>query len=62
MEKKICGKCNEEKYVCEFGVHKSTKDKLRKTCKECRKIECKNYREQNPEVRKLTLKTFSTNL
>jgi|LakMenE01Jun11ns_1017448.scaffolds.fasta_scaffold9784083_3 hypothetical protein len=34
MEKKICNKCKDEKDVCEFGVHKTTRDKLRKICKE----------------------------
>jgi hypothetical protein len=58
MIKKICKKCNEEKEVCEFGVHNSTKDKLRTSCNECRKIEGKIYREQNSEVRKLTVKNW----
>lgn len=58
MIKKICNKCNEEKDVCQFGVHNSTRDKLRKICKECRKIEGKIYREQNSEVRKLTIKNW----
>jgi hypothetical protein len=58
MEKKICSKCKVEKDVCEFGVHNSTKDKLRKICNECRKIEGKIYRKQNSETRKLTLKNW----
>lgn len=44
---KICGKCKEKKDVCEFGVAKTTKDKLRTICKECRKIEGQVYREKN---------------
>ena len=58
MEKKICKKCKEEKETCEFGVHNSTKDKLRTICNECRKIEGKIYRQQNSEARKLTLKNW----
>lgn len=58
MEKKICKKCKEEKEPCEFGVHNSTKDKLRTICSECRKIEGKIYRQQNSEARKLTLKNW----
>lgn len=60
MTTKICSKCEIEKDVCEFGVHNSTRDKLRKICKECRKIEGKNYREQNPEARKLTIKNWKS--
>jgi hypothetical protein len=52
MTTKICSKCETEKDVCEFGANNSTRDKLRKICKECRKIEGKNYREQNPEKMK----------
>jgi hypothetical protein len=58
MEKKICSKCGVEKEVCEFGFHKSTKDKLRTSCKECRKIEGKIYRELNTEKRKQTIKNW----
>lgn len=58
MEKKICCKCNKEKNVCEFGFHNSTKDKLRTSCKECRKIEGQIYRKKNSEKRKETLKNW----
>jgi hypothetical protein len=58
MEKKICNKCKIEKDVCDFGIHNSTKDKLRKTCKECRKIEGKIYRETNTEKRRETIKSW----
>jgi hypothetical protein len=58
MEKKICGKCKIEKDVCEFGIHNSTKDKLRTSCKECRKYEGKLYREHNSEKRKVTIKNW----
>jgi hypothetical protein len=58
MEKKICSKCKEEKDVCEFGVHNSTKDRLRTSCKECRKIDGKIYRENNVNKRKETLQNW----
>lgn len=58
MEKKICNKCKEEKQVCEFGTHNSTKDKLRNSCKECRKIEGRIYRETNAEKRKISIKNW----
>jgi hypothetical protein len=48
----------EEKNLCEFGNHNSTKDKLRTSCKECRKIESKIYRESNPERIKETAKNW----
>jgi hypothetical protein len=58
MKKKICSKCKIQKDVCEFGIHNSTKDRLRTSCKECRKDEGKSYREQNREKRKLTVKNW----
>jgi hypothetical protein len=56
METKICSKCKEEKGVCEFGVNNSSKDNLRSSCKQCRKIEGKVYRKNNIEKRKITIK------
>lgn len=58
MKKKICNKCKIEKDVCEFGIHNSTKDRLRSSCKECRKDEGKLYREQNKEKRRLSVKNW----
>ena len=52
MEKKICSKCQEEKEVCEFGKNILNKDRLQSTCKECRKIDDKIYREKNPNKMK----------
>jgi len=60
METKICNKCGIEKDICEFGVHTSTKDKLRNSCKECRKDEGKLYRKLNTEKRKSTIKNWNT--
>ena len=58
MEKKICSKCGIEKEVCEFGLNNSTKDKLRTSCKKCRKDEGRLYRELNIEKRKSTIKNW----
>jgi hypothetical protein len=60
MQTKVCNKCKENKDVCEFGTHKTTKDRLRTVCKECRKIEGKIYREQNSEKRSITIKNWYT--
>jgi hypothetical protein len=58
MTTKICSKCGIEKEVYEFGVHNSTKDKLRTSCKKCRKDEGILYRELNIEKRKSTIKNW----
>lgn len=44
---KICNKCNVQKPKTEFHKHKRYKDGYRTTCKECRKLEGKLYREKN---------------
>ena len=58
MKTKICKKCKEEKEVCEFGYHSSTKDNLRTSCKVCRKLEGELYRELNTEKRKQNVKNW----
>ena len=58
MEKKICSKCKEEKELCDFGVCNSNKDGLKSTCKVCRKIEGKIYRENNARKREETIKNW----
>ena len=58
MKTRICSKCKEEKEVCEFGVCSSNKDGLKSSCKVCRKIEGKIYRENNVEKRKKTIKNW----
>ena len=57
-EKKICSRCKEEKEFCEFGVCNSSKEGLKSSCKVCRKIEGKIYRENNAEKRKETIKNW----
>lgn len=49
---KTCSKCNRELSIDMFGKQKAGKDGIRSTCKECRKIEDKLYRLNNPEKRK----------
>jgi hypothetical protein len=46
---KRCQTCKIEKTLDSFGFLKSSKDGLRPMCKECRKIEGKNYRINNKE-------------
>lgn len=52
MKTKVCSKCNIEKDVCEFGKKITNKDGLQSRCKECRKIETKQYREKYPNRNK----------
>jgi hypothetical protein len=52
MEKKICSKCKIEKDVCEFGKKNTNKDGLQSRCKECRKIESKEFKEKYPNKNK----------
>ncbi len=44
---KVCKGCSKEKSLDEFSKHSSTKDGLRAKCKECRRLEYKEYRENN---------------
>lgn len=46
---KICKGCLKEKSLNEFSKHQSTKDGLRTKCKECRRLEYKEYRENNKD-------------
>lgn len=46
---KICSKCKKLKDESEFHKHSRNKDGLRNVCKECRKIETKEYRAKNRE-------------
>jgi hypothetical protein len=47
METKICSKCKEEKYVCEFYKHNKNPEKYRSTCKTCMNIASKKYKVEN---------------
>jgi len=44
---KRCGKCHIEQDLCFFGKDSKRKDGLKPYCSECRKKECKIYREKN---------------
>jgi len=61
METKICSKCKVEKELCFFGIDKKRKDGLRPHCNDCRKIESKQYSENNKEKRKETIKKYYEN-
>lgn len=52
METKVCSKCKIEKNVCEFGKKKTTKDGYQSRCRECRKIETREYKEKYPNKNK----------
>lgn len=43
---KVCRHCKKEKNVYEFSLKKTTKDGLKKECKECCKIEMSEYRKK----------------
>lgn len=58
MNTKICGRCKIEQSVEFFGKDKSTKSGYRYVCNDCRKIESKQYRENNKERRAKTLKDY----
>ena len=61
METKICSKCKEEKSLCLFGISKDGKYGRKSICNDCRKIESKQYRENNKEKRKETIKKYYEN-
>ena len=46
---KICNRCKEEKDTSLFHFRKSTKDWFYNTCKECRKVDSKQYYDKNRE-------------
>ena len=58
MNTKICGRCKIEQSVEFFGKSKKTKSGYRSTCNDCRKIESKQYRENNKERRVKTTKDY----
>jgi hypothetical protein len=49
METKVCNSCNIKKELCEFGIVRKNIDGLRNTCKVCKNIDDKRYRENNKE-------------
>lgn len=62
METKICKKCDVEKKLCEFGILRKNVDGLRNTCKVCKNIDDKRYRESNKErIREIKQNWIKTN-
>lgn len=61
METKICRKCLIEKTANSFGNTKQNKDGLKSYCKECIRIDSKEYVKRNPEKRKNTLEMYYEN-
>lgn len=43
MQTKVCKKCKTEKPVSEFHFDKKQKDGYTRYCKDCRRVEAKNY-------------------
>lgn len=46
---KKCTKCGTEKALSEFHKHKKTKDGYNWICKDCKRVQAKNYREKNKD-------------
>jgi hypothetical protein len=46
---KLCKICNINKELTDFGIEKKSKDGLRSSCKECRKLESKKRYSENKE-------------
>lgn len=55
---KVCKTCNHKKDIAFFHKHKSTKDGLRSSCKECRSLERKANYKKNKEKVKLQSKQW----
>jgi len=49
METKICSKCKEEKYVCEFYNNRKSKNGKRSRCKKCLNLENTLYVKKNKD-------------
>ena len=44
---KVCTKCNQIKRLTEYNKDKTKSDGLRSSCKQCRSIKSKQYRDKN---------------
>lgn len=60
MQEKICNKCNTSKPLTDYTFSKICKYGVRNTCKECRKIERKEYINR-PEVRAASKQYYQDN-
>lgn len=52
MEMKRCGQCKKDLPIVEFSKSKANRDGLQTTCKECKSIYNKKYRQENREKMK----------
>ena len=60
MQEKICNKCGLSKILSEYHSSKTCKYSVRNTCKECRKIERKEYK-LRPDVLAASKKYYQDN-
>ena len=60
-ELKICSRCKEAKERSEFSARKGSTDGLKGHCKECHKIEIKQWRLDNPEKSRLACSNWQKN-
>lgn len=55
METKVCKCCGRELPIDKFYTHKSTKDGLSNTCKECHRASIRASKYEKQELRRLAL-------
>lgn len=58
MDNKFCSRCDATKSTSDFHKDTSTKDKLARICKECKRKDAKKYRETHPEKVKESKKIY----
>lgn len=61
METKICKKCGEEKKMTEYHKRKRNSDGYNNICKDCRKIETKDYYDNNKKNILIKTKIYRKN-
>ena len=59
--RKTCSRCRVEKSVEDFAPLKNAKDGLRYECKECTRLEAKEYREKHPDKKKANQERYLAN-
>lgn len=55
---KVCNKCKLDKEISAFGKHKRTKSGLRDVCKECERLVCRIYKNNNREKVRLSSREY----
>jgi hypothetical protein len=58
METKVCSKCSENKFVCDFGKSSRSKDGLLSSCRECNNKRSKQYHSNNLEKHSNRVKKY----